>query len=281
MHPLVTPKRGCTYAPLAKHSRMTMWQNRTDVSTNEVTQLYFEEFSLPTTDMNLTCHSPAVGQGKISWLMNCLAQEKCLAPIVRFAGFAIGHHFFCHFCSRGYNGTWSNLRMFVYGRSVWQAERHKQSPAYQIVYFDGIKHHKKCGLRLCFQRCTHSLWWCLTWNIQSSLSCLSLAVLQIDSPNCIAIWCIMLHLFIDFIRIQPYNVPPPSYVCRFINPMNSIAYYSCKVSLTLVKPELLDVFLQLSFSLAPKMGRFQLVPRQNALRCMEDAGPLIGRSLGA
>ena len=98
MHPLVTPKRGCTYAPLAKHSRMTMWQNRTDVSTNEVTQLYFEEFSLPTIDMNLTCHSPAVGQGKISWLTNCLAQEKCLAPIVRFAGFAIGHHFFCHFC---------------------------------------------------------------------------------------------------------------------------------------------------------------------------------------
>lgn len=33
----------------------------------------------------------------------------------------------------------------------------KQSPAYQIVYFDGIKNHKKCGLRLCFQHCTHSL----------------------------------------------------------------------------------------------------------------------------
>ena len=96
--------------------------------------------------------------------------------------------------------------------------------------------------------------------------------------------CNMVHYVALIHRFHTYSTlqcAPPSYVCRFINPMNSIAYYSCKVSLTLVKPELLDVFLQLSFSLAPKMGRFQLVPRQNALRCMEDAGPLIGRSLGA
>ena len=60
------------------------------------------------------------------------------------------------------------------------------------------------------------------------------ASLEISNhPRFSKLHCNMVHDVSLIHRFHTYSTlqcAPPSYVCRSINPMNSIAYYSCKVS---------------------------------------------------